>query len=102
MQKTLLSSSFLMAALIVPAGAGDIERGEALAERWCVSCHVIGSNTQGADAAPSFAMIARRDREIPSDIRKAIALPHPKMPDMNLAAPEYEDLSAYIASLAAD
>jgi hypothetical protein len=38
----------------VPA---DVAHGEALARRWCASCHIVA--TRGADNAPAFASIAK-------------------------------------------
>jgi mono/diheme cytochrome c family protein len=89
-----------MIAMATSLEAGDPQRGRDLAERWCTACHVIGPGTTGGDAGPAFESIASRDWQTEWNIEAAIALPHPPMPDLDLTAPEYEDLSSYIMSLA--
>ena len=91
----------LAAALTVSsAQAADSRNGEALARRWCASCHVVAPDQRGtASEAPPFASIAKR----PDFDARAVAFfllnPHPKMPDMGLSRPATEDIAAYIASL---
>lgn len=77
----------------------DTARGEALAKRWCVSCHVVGSDQPGGDAGPSFASVAERIGQTAGEIETWLAEPHPPMPDPGLGAPEYRDLAAYIMLL---
>jgi mono/diheme cytochrome c family protein len=41
--------------------AADVEHGEQLARRWCVACHVVAPDQQGASTeAPPFRTIARK------------------------------------------
>jgi mono/diheme cytochrome c family protein len=91
------------AAAVVLGGnamAADAARGGQLAQRWCVSCHVIASAQRGpvSEATP-FPAIARR----PGFSEHALAFflldPHPRMPDMSLTRSEATDLAAYIATL---
>lgn len=94
---------FAAAMVFVVAGDAladaDAERGRALAQRWCVSCHVVGPDQAGGDAGPSFVSVANREDQAVIEIENWLADPHPPMPDLGLAAPEYEDLAAYIMSL---
>ena len=83
------------------ASAADAEHGEALAKRWCASCHIVAPDqTRGADSVPTFASIARRPDFSAEKTAKFLMDPHPKMPDMQLGRSEAADLGAYIASLA--
>ena len=89
----------LAVALPALAHAGDAERGQALAERWCTECHVVGPNQPGGDAGPAFTSLMKNDARSEFDIRRWLFQPHPPMPDFNLTAPEIDDLMAYINSV---
>ena len=79
----------------------DVAHGEALARRWCASCHIVANDqTRGADNAPAFASIAKMPGFSAEKITRFLMDPHPKMPDMQLSRDETRDLGAYIASLA--
>ena len=98
--RTMFLGAAVLAMTAVPAIAEDIERGKDLATRWCVSCHVIGPDTPGGDVGPAFEGVAARDGQSNQNIRIWLAEPHPPMPDFDLTAREYDDLAAYIMSLA--
>lgn len=100
MRTAHLAATFLIVSAGTSVAADGIERGRDLAERWCAGCHVIGPGTSGGDAGPTFESIASRDWQTEWSVKRAIALPHPTMPDLRLSAPEYVDLSSYIMSLA--
>ncbi len=88
----------LLLAATQSAVAQSAARGEALAEQWCSSCHLIGTDgTAGADVAPAFAGVAERMSE--GALRAWLADPHPPMPKINLTTREIEDVIAYIVSL---
>ena len=83
------------------AEAPDIDKGKAIAGRWCASCHLVAPDQKQTSAdVPSFASIAAR----PNFSSKAIATflldPHPKMPSFALTRQETNDIAEYIASLA--
>jgi mono/diheme cytochrome c family protein len=79
----------------------DAAHGEALARRWCASCHIVANDqARAADNAPAFASIAKMPRFSPERIAQFLMDPHPKMPDMQLSRDETRDLGAYIATLA--
>ena len=76
----------------------DPERGRAMAERWCVKCHLIGPDGPGGDVGPTFqAVAASRSEEA---LRAWISDPHPPMPKLDISARAVDDIAAYIASLA--
>jgi mono/diheme cytochrome c family protein len=97
------SFSLVLAASLVAsvALAADPDNGKRIAERWCVSCHVIAPDQKTASAdAPPFESIAK----IPGFEAEALVFfllePHPKMPSMLLTRKDANDLAAYIGNLA--
>ncbi len=89
--------AWLPSADAMPA---DTAHGEALAKRWCASCHIVASDqTRGADNGPPFASIAEMPGFSAEKIAQFLMDPHPKMPDIQLSRDEAKDLGAYIASL---
>ncbi len=101
----LVAATGLGAALCVAATsafAADAKAGRALAEKWCVSCHVVGPTGQSAasDAAPTFVEIANRPNTSEEGLRAFLAEPHRSaMKGIVLPRLEIADLAAYIASL---
>ncbi|TAK49425.1 MAG: c-type cytochrome [Xanthobacteraceae bacterium] len=89
----------VVAALAPPAQAADAQNGEKLAQRWCVSCHVVGPGQRAASAdTPPFSAIASRSGFTAAEVALFLLTPHPRMPDMNLSRAEAADLAAYIAA----
>jgi mono/diheme cytochrome c family protein len=92
------SGVLIVAGMAWPARA-DADNGERLAQRWCASCHVVGSQqTRAASDAPPFSAIAARENYSGALIALYLLNPHPRMPDMNLTRAEAADLAAYIAT----
>jgi mono/diheme cytochrome c family protein len=84
----------------MPASAADVGNGEALARRWCTSCHVVANDQPGpAGEAPPFRVIARTPDLDAGKLALFLLQPHPKMPDMGLSRQAVTDLAAYISSL---
>lgn len=101
---TGIRAAVLLAALtVVPTAetlaAGDAQEGFRIARRWCASCHVIGRNTPGGDAAPPFVALASDPDKTEAYLKNWISNPHPPMPNLNLSRSDIEDLTAYIRSL---
>ena len=81
------------------AFAADAAKGEVMAKRWCVACHIVAADqTKGGTQAPPFSSIARKPDLDAGKIALFLLVPHPKMPDMNLSRAEAADLAAYIKS----
>lgn len=80
---------------------GDAMVGRQLAERWCSSCHVVGSEgvSGTSNGAPTFAAIAGMKSTTPLSLRAFFQTPHARMPDLHLSRDETDDLGAYILSL---
>ena len=77
------------------------EIGRALAERWCVSCHLV-DNTQRSGVAnglPTFLAMAAKPTTTESSLRGVLSLPHGRMPDFSIGRRDQDALIAYILSL---
>ncbi|MBS0521701.1 MAG: cytochrome C [Proteobacteria bacterium] len=83
------------------AGAQDVVNGEALAKRWCSSCHIVTATaTKGeANGLPSFPMLAASPKTTEASLRHAMTATHSRMPDLSLTKQEQDNLIAYILSL---
>ena len=100
--KPLHSCVVFVASLVASTAlAADADNGERLAQRWCVSCHVVAANQQTASAdAPPFGTIAKTFGFSAEKLVFFLLEPHPKMPNMALTRNEANDLAAYIGKLA--
>lgn len=99
---TLVSSLLATACFAVP-GSGptrDADHGRTLVDRWCASCHLVGTDQkQAATDAPPFSAIAKQPGFDDGKLAFFLLAPHPKMPDMQLSRDEASDIAAYIATL---
>lgn len=95
----MLGAAALIVGLPGAVLAQDPARGLLLAERWCVTCHVIGPDRAGGDAGPAFPAIAAREGQTLGGTMAWLFEPHPPMPDLRLSPNEYRDLAAYVMSL---
>ena len=91
-------------AASIAAGQGtssDVAQGLALAERLCVTCHVVKHDAPGPLIAgvPSFPTIANRPDQTADRLSSRIMAPHPPMPTIALTAAEIRNVTAYILSL---
>jgi mono/diheme cytochrome c family protein len=99
MRRLVLSFLLLGAAAGSNAYAADAFKGEVLAKRWCVACHIVASDQQrGTTQAPPFSAVASKPDFNESSLAYFLLTPHPRMPDMNLTRSEAADLAAYIKS----
>ena len=96
----LLAAGMLTATANAQA-SGDKIRGAALAESWCVSCHIIDKRGTGraVDPAPPFPLIANDPKKTFGYLQQWLSTSHPQMPNFNLGHREIVDLIAYIRSL---
>ncbi|WP_246738719.1 cytochrome c [Bradyrhizobium sp. CCBAU 051011] len=82
------------------AMAADADHGAELANRWCASCHVVGSEQKQASAdVPPFSAIAQKSDFSAEKLAFFLLEPHPKMPNFPLSRNEAGDIAAYIGSL---
>lgn len=86
-------------------GPGNADRGRAMAEVHCSSCHAIGAGTKSPyDGAPTFPAIVAKGRldDYAEAFAEGIMVPHEGkvvMPEFVLNPQEIEDLFAYMKSL---
>jgi mono/diheme cytochrome c family protein len=77
--------------------AADAHKGEMIAKRWCVACHIVSSDQpQGTTQAPPFSAVASKPYFNETTLAYFLLMPHPRMPDMNLSRSEAADFAAYI------
>jgi mono/diheme cytochrome c family protein len=80
------------------AFAADARKGEVLAKRWCIACHIVSSDQpQGTTQASPFSAVATKPNFNEITLAYFLLMPHPRMPDMNLSRSEAADLAAYIS-----
>ena len=97
MCRLALSLLLLTAAAGTGAYAADAFKGEALAKRWCATCHIVASDQQrGTTQAPPFSAVANKPDFNERTLAYFLLTPHPRMPDMNLTRNEAADLAAYV------
>jgi mono/diheme cytochrome c family protein len=80
----------------------DAKSGKELADKLCVSCHIVGREASGAAVTadvPSFTTIANKPGQTAQAIAGAIVIAHPPMPQIQLTREEIGDLAAYIRTL---
>ena len=97
MRRLALSLLLLTAVAGTGAYAADAFKGEALAKRWCATCHIVASDQQrGTTQAPPFSAVAGKPDFNERTLAYFLLTPHPRMPDMGLTRSEAADLAAYI------
>lgn len=75
------------------------DEGRVLAQRWCVTCHVVAPKRSGTDAVPTFQAIAQRPGTTVSRLKGYLLKPHGEMPDFQLSFPDIDRIITYIMSL---
>lgn len=93
--------SLALLLTITPAFADEVERGRALAERMCATCHLNpgqGEKTS-ATSVPGFAAVANRPGQTFAGIVAWLRSVPPMMPDHHLSSSEMDALASYILSL---
>jgi len=100
---TAAAAIFLAGTFAATAQPIDLKRGRALAETWCITCHVIDreQTTPVPAGPPPFPMLADDPAATPERLASFIRMPHPPMPNMSLTTAEVNDVVAYIQSLKA-
>ncbi len=105
----LLSPKFVVGALSVlvaasPAAAqekGDPAAGHELAAKVCSSCHIVGSERVGSDAAPPFSAIANDPDMTFTELHAWRGAMHPVISNLALSRKQIADVNAYLDSLRA-
>lgn len=91
----------LLMLLPLPALAQGPGYGAALAERWCMACHIVepAPRTASANGIPSFSAIAAKPTTNAEQLKAYLSTGHTRMPDFSLSNRERQALVDYILSL---
>lgn len=84
------------------AGAGDAERGRAIAEAACARCHALGTTGDSPHAdAPAFRTLSERYpvAHLQEALGEGMVVGHPDMPEVTLAPAQIDDFIAYLQSI---
>ena len=77
-----------------------VQRGAAIAESRCSSCHLVGTEDGMSRTAPSFSIIALRHTPISLERQLgALKNGHYEMPPLRLETDEIRAITAYVESL---
>ncbi len=100
---SMLSVAFIAGAVMAAGTQGlrpTSSEGRAVAERWCVECHVIDTDRRsGPDFGPPFQAIAHDPTKTESVLRAFLAAPKHPMPPLELATRDIDALILYFQSL---
>ena len=102
MRWTIAAGALAAVAVALPAVAqeeGDAAAGHELAAKLCSSCHIVGSEAVGSDAAPPFPVIAKDPELTFSELHAWIGPMHPILPNLALTPQQIADINAYLDSL---
>jgi len=94
--------SLTLATEVSAQGIPNASRGREIAEKLCVTCHIVGTEVEGASVladVPSFVTIGNKPDQTAEAIAGKIVMPHPPMPQMYLSREQIADLATYIMSL---
>ena len=83
------------------AGLGDIDAGQAYAERRCAECHDISARNPmtTATGAPTFHQIANAPGVSHTSLSAWLLSSHPKMPGLMIERSDLDDVITFILSL---
>lgn len=98
---SLLPAMFIALLVAVPAGAGEVTKGEELARALCAECHLNPGQGEkrGRMGVPGFAAIANRPLQTMDGVVGWLQSVPPMMPNHHLTQDEMYALAAYIMSL---
>lgn len=79
------------------------ESGLAIAQRLCVSCHVVeGTDGTVPAGVPALRGIANKKGQTAANIERTLIEPHAPMPNMALTRDEIQDILSYLETLRSD
>ncbi len=76
------------------------ERGAALIQKWCTSCHADAKQRTLSDQAPSLEDLAHKNRSNPNWVKTWLTAPHPPMTGIDLTRTDITDIQAYLRTIA--
>jgi cytochrome c553 len=81
--------------------AGSPAAGHELAVQFCSSCHIVGAERVGSDAAPPFRAIASDPAKSFTELHAWRRPMHPVISNLALSTQQIADINAYLDSLRA-
>jgi mono/diheme cytochrome c family protein len=97
-----LGGALVVLGAALPAAAqeqGDPAAGRELASQLCSSCHIVGTEAVGSDAAPPFPVIAEDPTMTITGLHAWVEPGHPVLPNLALTPKQIADINAYLDSL---
>ena len=88
-------------ALMQPAAATDLKRGESLLARACGSCHAIGRGDSPVKDAPPFRTLGKRYpvEDLEEALGEGFMSGHPDMPEFTFDGDDVGAIIAYLKSI---
>jgi cytochrome c len=99
---SIIAGALVALVLAGPAAAqegGDPAAGHALASKFCSSCHIVGAERVGSDAAPPFRTIAADPSKSFTELHAWSGPMHPVISNLALSTRQIADINAYLDSL---
>jgi len=85
-----------------PVTPTQIAAGEAMAQRYCATCHAIGRAGDSPNpAAPPFRRLAERYpvNALEEAFAEGVLVGHPAMPEFQLSPAQIDDLVGYLETI---
>jgi cytochrome c2 len=96
----VLFAALLVSSVLQSAASHEaVKRGEAVAARWCSTCHVQAGSAPDADMAPPFEDIVKRPGRTSAYLRKFLDEDHFPMTTFRLFPHEKDDVVIYLNAL---
>lgn len=102
---TQIGTALALVFVTPQASANDAEsaaeRGKAVVQQWCSTCHAETQEETGSDMAPPFEAVASRPSNNPVRLRAFLDEDHFPMTTFRLFSDEKDDVVAYLVTLRA-
>jgi len=97
----IFAMAFMPAAFAADPLPGDPGEGAKLADRLCVTCHIVaeGARTDLGERPPALQTVADDPSVTETGLRVFLQTPHEDMPNVMLSDAEVDHIIAYILSL---
>jgi cytochrome c553 len=92
-------AAFTVAGPAAAQQRGNAAAGHDFANKFCSSCHIVGSERVGSDVAPPFRAIAADPNKTFTELHAWRGPMHPVISNLSLTKREIADIDAYLDSL---
>ena len=94
-----LAATILAVAAAAAQEPGNPAAGQELAAQLCSTCHIVGTERVGSDAAPPFPVLAKDPGLTFTELHGWTGPMHPILPNLALTPKQIADINAYLDSL---